>query len=143
MFSPTLVLRITELRSYNRMLGIILSVIRKSKLLPWDAPKTQLFGQLQQETPIPSESVVLNFDKDMREELGRVFQEPLISVKSTVSSPPFKALNNLFTALIMSHKVEGEMSKAVGSIRALPTNPDLRKALDALFQASMATWWLG
>ncbi len=55
----------------------------------------------------------------------------------------YKVPAELYTSLFKSPIVEEEMVKQVGNIHALAINPDLRRALEASFEWSMATWWLG
>ncbi len=48
--------------------------------------------------------------------------------------------NDLFTALFKAPKVDKEVTKAAGSTRPLPVNPDLWKAVEIFNESFMVTW---
>ncbi len=76
-------------------------------------------------------------------ELTKVFQEPSKTSKVTDPASAYKVLAELYTVLFKSPKVEEEMVKQVGNIRPLAIYSDLCRALEASYESSMATWWLG
>ncbi len=64
-------------------------------------------------------------------------------MKLTDAAAAYKVLAEVYTSLCKTPKVEEEMVKQVGNIHSLAINPDLRRALEASFESSLVTWWLG
>ncbi len=66
-----------------------------------------------------------------------------MATKVMDAASAYKVLVELYSSLFRTPKVEEEIVKQVGNICPLAINPDLRRALEASFESSMATWQLG
>ncbi len=115
----------------------------KSELLVRDFPKPRSFWQLDQKVHFKSGDGALNIDPDMVAELTKAFQVLAMMAKVTDTASTYKVLAELYTSLFKTLKVEEEMVKQVRNIRPLAINPDLRRALETSFEASVASLQLG
>ncbi len=132
-----------DFQSYDHILSVVLKDLGKSELLVRDLPKPRSFWELDQEVQVKTGAGALNIDSDMVAELTKAFKEPSTTSKVTDSASAYKVPAELYTALFKTPKVEEEMVKQVGNIRPLAINPDFRRALEASYESSMATWRLG
>ncbi len=117
-------------KSYDHIHSVVLADLGKPELLVRDAPKPQSFWELEPDLPVQAGGGALALDADMQMELVKV------------SLSPFKVPNDVYNALFRTPKVE-ELTRPVGNSRPLLVNPDLRMALEASYESSMATWSLG
>ena len=84
--------------------------------------------------------MALNIDPDMVAELIKAFQEPSTMSKVTDAALAYKVPVELDMVLFKTPKVEEELVKQVRNIHPLVSNPDLLRALETSFEASMASW---
>ncbi len=85
----------------------------------------------------------MTLDADMQEELCGAFTEPAVSTKHVNPASVFKVLSDIYSALFKAPRVDEELSRAMGSSTRLSQSSDLKIALDALCETSMASWRLG
>ncbi len=85
----------------------------------------------------------LALDVDMQVEFGGAFGEPTVSTKHVNSASQFKLPSDVYASLFKAPRVDEELLRAIGPSRAPPQSSELRKAFDALYESSMASWRLG
>ncbi len=85
----------------------------------------------------------LGLDADMQAELGGAFEESSVSTRHVNLASVFKVPSDVYSSLFKAPRVDEELARAMGTTKAPSPSSDLKKALDALYESSMASWRLG
>ena len=132
-----------ETADYDTILQIVLVVLNRPDLYAQELRQPPSVWDVSSGRPHQLGAGSLALDVDMQEELCGAFREPSVSTKNVNSASKFKVPSDVYSALFKAPRVDEELSRAMGSSSRPSQSSDLKKALDALYETSMASWRLG